>query len=321
MAMSLYLVTGGPDEVNAGIRVSQAVRNATAALKSTQGFRGSNQGGWNYVDPTDSGDLSTTQFAMAGLAAAAALQADADVGLPNATEFIQNTQNGDGGHRYKSGSTNHSSTSTMSASGAWTYRLAQVPTGDARMQATLRWLRDNYTYDTHHQRNGRPGQYYYMWAAAKAFEVSGDDGSGQFLFSEHIGGVRDPAADGYPEESARWYYDFAWWLTTVQEGNGAWTAAGHWNQTAANAYSILVLARSLGGVCLVDDDQDGLCTTEDNCPDVHNPGQEDADGDGLGDACDNCPNVPNVDQIDADGDQLGRLRRPYLYTRWTAGSM
>ncbi|MEE2789788.1 MAG: MopE-related protein [Myxococcota bacterium] len=307
MALSVYLVTGGPDDVGANVSVSQAVANGVASLKGTQGFRGTNQGGWNYTTPTDSGDLSTTQFAMAGLAAAAALQGDADVTLPNSVPFIKNTQKGDGGHRYQSGGryAGFPSTSTMTASGIWTYRLAQRPTGDNDVQRTLGWLRDNYLYDSFINTNGWPGQYYYMWAAAKAFEVSGDDGSGNFLFADSIGGVRNPANDGYPEESPRWYYDFAWWLTEVQDGNGAWTRNGSWDGMAANAFAILVLARSLGGVCLLDDDMDGLCNTEDNCPEDPNPDQRDGDGDGLGDVCDNCPNVPNPDQTDEDADMIG----------------
>ena len=74
---------------------------------------------------------------------------------------------------------------------------------------------------------------------------------------------------------------------------------------AATAYAVLVLARSLGGVCILDDDDDGLCNTEDNCPEIANPDQRDSDGDGLGDVCDNCPNVPNPDQTDADADMIG----------------
>jgi hypothetical protein len=42
-----------------------------------------------------------------------------------------------------------------------------------------------------------------------------------------------------------------------------------------------------------DSDQDRVVNENDNCPDTHNPGQEDGDADGHGDACDNCPAVTN----------------------------
>jgi hypothetical protein len=50
------------------------------------------------------------------------------------------------------------------------------------------------------------------------------------------------------------------------------------------------------GACLPgeDDDQDGVCLANDNCPDDFNPGQADLDQDGLGDVCD----------PDRDGDGL-----------------
>jgi hypothetical protein len=38
----------------------------------------------------------------------------------------------------------------------------------------------------------------------------------------------------------------------------------------------------------VDNDLDGIANVDDNCPNVHNQGQEDSDGDNIGDACD-CP--------------------------------
>lgn len=68
-------------------------------------------------------------------------------------------------------------------------------------------------------------------------------------------------------------------------------------------------------------DGDGVENTDDNCPLVANPEQEDTNGDGVGDACDqammdsdedgvpdsddNCPFAANPDQADADADGTG----------------
>jgi hypothetical protein len=54
-----------------------------------------------------------------------------------------------------------------------------------------------------------------------------------------------------------------------------------------------------------DQDGDGKCDAEDNCPTISNADQSDIDGDGVGDACDNCLHKPNHDQKDSDGDGVG----------------
>ena len=91
-----------------------AISTGVASLKASQGVAGCNEGGWNYSGQSTSGDLSTAQFAIAGLSAASSIQADADDTLPNAIVFLNNSQNADGGLKYRCPS-NYNSSSAMSA--------------------------------------------------------------------------------------------------------------------------------------------------------------------------------------------------------------
>ena len=303
MALSVYLLTGGPDQAGGPITVRQGIANGVNAVVGTQGNFAANIGGWNYSGAEADGDLSTAQFAMAGLSAADQVSPGAAATLPNAVTFINNTKSGDGGHIYRGGGQGqYSSSSSMTASGVWTYRLAGRAVDDPNVQSALTWLQTNYRFSDHLNNDFPQSYYYYLWAAAKSFEVSAQSQGG--LNSTQIGGARDPAADGFPEEPRSWYYDFAHSLVNYQGGDGRWEQVGSWTPGSSTAFAILVLERSLGGAC-VDVDDDEACGEEDNCPESSNPEQADRDGDGRGDACDNCPEVANPEQTDADGDGRG----------------
>ena len=319
MGLSLFLSTGGPDNVGGARTVRQGIAAGVAALKGSQSNAGCNVGGWNYYGQSSNGDLSTAQYAIAGLSAAAAIQADADDTLPNAIPFLNNSQNADGGLKYRC-AYNYNSASAMTAAGGWSYRLSTRAGNSNDVQRAMAWLRDNYRYDSHIITNWNQSYYYYLWGAAKFFEVTQrPEGVENGVWEDNIGGVRNPAADGYPEEPEGWYYDFAYQLVTTQNANGSWPCGGNrncWNSLTSVTYAILVLERSLGGVCAdtidLGGDADGICQGDDNCPHVANPDQADADGDGVGDACDNCPRVSNVGQEDADGDGIGDVCDDYF---------
>jgi hypothetical protein len=314
MALSLYLATGGPDDVGAGSRVRQAVANGVNTFKNNQGRGGCYNGAWNYNGRANRGDLSTTQFAAAGLAAAKAVFDDADNTLPQMVNFLNATKDG-GGHQYQCGRGTGAS-HAMTASGIWCYRLAGRGAEDPQVQSAMQWLQRNYRYDG--QDNWWDNSYYYyLWAAAKGLEVNSrpEVPAGGLIYAEDIGGQRDPVADGFADEPRGWYYDFAWELVNSQGVDGSWpvgrgNGSNGRDQVADTSFALLVLERSLGGVC-IDEDEDELCRTEDNCPAAFNPDQADRDGDGVGDACDNCPDTPNPGQLDVDNDGFGNLCDPY----------
>ncbi len=300
MAMTVYRTTDGPNDAN-GRNVDNSIASMVQVLKRNQANHGCNDRGWAYSSPNSRGDLSVVQFAMAGLSAATAIFEDAGNTLPEALRFVDNTKHGSGGHGYPG--CGSGPRHTMSATGVWALRLGGRDADHGSVQSGLGWLQANYGYE--------PGSvsgsyYYYMWAAAKAIETAPrPDGVEGGIYEEDIGGVRDPVADGFPDEAPSWYYDFAYTLTDQQSDNGSWG-----NNVVNSSFACLVLERSLGGVCL-ELDEDEICDAEDNCRAVFNPDQLDTDADGVGDACDNCPGEPNRGQEDEDGDGFGDACDPY----------
>ena len=312
MALSAYLASDGPNEVNATVTVEQAMSNAVLAMQSVQADRiPNNEGGWNYRRPEVSGDLSTTQFAVAGLSAASNLIEGASSPLQDVIPFLQRSQqSNEGGLGYRPSS---APSSSMTATGLWCYRLAEVPVESVDVQGALSWMLNNYTYDSMMGPFSSSSVYYYLWAAEKALTVSGEDslvmGNPQELVTAEDFGRLNPALFGYPEEEASHYFDFAHQLLEWQDVNGQWGTRHNdsirgWSPLSSHTFAILTLERSLGGVCL-DSDEDSLCGVEDNCPEIPNPDQLDEDQDGVGDACDNCPKIINRAQEDSDVDGRG----------------
>ncbi len=246
------------------------------------------------------------------------------------------------GHGYQVSYGPGATSSQQTASGTWGQLVGTgKDVNNPQIQGYLRWLRNAYNYNTNVIPYAWPPAYFYfLWSSSKAFNIietsgvtpaAGNIGPADMgtLPGLSAGGYtrlanRDPAADtrppargagaaGYYDGTPKgWYYDYAYRLMSLQQGDGYFpNPNGSWSGPVDHAYAILVLQRSLGGAC-VDTDQDGVCDSVDNCPAVPNANQLDGDQDGIGDACDNCPTVPNPDQnpnacqgkcdVDKDGD-------------------
>ncbi|MCB9550651.1 MAG: hypothetical protein H6705_01835 [Myxococcales bacterium] len=316
VALTAHLTTGGPDDVGAAVTVSDALANGVAALHRNQGnIAPGNVGGWNYNSPNAEGDLSTTHFAVTGLAAAAALVDGADEPLDRAVDFLVTATHVDGGAGYRT--FDPSSSTSMTAALLWCLRIAGVPAGDPRAQAPLGWLHEHYQVDRMIGTFNPTSLYYALWTTEKALGLSFDDGLGGLVYAEDFA-HRVPADHGHPEEPPGVYYDIAITLLGWQDpanglwGNGFGGSPNGWNELSSHVFSLLTLYRTGVGFGCLDDDDDGICRGDDNCPAHDNPAQEDRDGDGVGDACDLCPDDPDPAQHDGDGDGQGDACDPLL---------
>ncbi len=309
MALSAYLRTGGQDDFE-GMEVTarQALEWGVASLHRTQGnLPPNNVGGWNYNVPNNSGDTSTTHFAINGLSAAGfVLGREAAAPPIPVTSFLDAAQAPDGGFGYHPG---QASSSSMSTSSLWMHYLGGTDPGDERVSRGLDWLAENYRHDSMVGGFTPTSTYYYLWAQQKALPALLAPGDERF-------GRRDPAALGHHPARAGSFYDTAitlmsWQAEDGRIGTGPGGSPGGWSEQSSHLFALLTLERSFGGVPLQIREIGGRPQCND---------EVDNDGDGATDAEDpQCVlacvrlerEVPACDnERDDDGDGLVDLRDP-----------
>ena len=269
MALAVYETTGGRQDVVEGATLAELIANGVKALRDMRGPAG----GWRYTVWDERGDVSCAQLAAGGLAAAAQVDEAHGEALPELLPWLSTCRNDAGGYGYTPGNT---PALTTSASGLWAALLAGADEGDLRR--TRAWIRQRWEV--------LPLHFYWMWTVSKALGTADN--------------VLGPVEDGEFD----WYGDLARYLLDLQQPDGSW-AGGQWSGVdLATAWACLTLERSLGGAC-DDPDEDGWCSSDDLCPTIFDPDQNDSDADGVGDACDNCRLNRNASQYDADADGLG----------------
>ena len=104
-----------------------------------------------------------------------------------------------------------------------------------------------------------------------------------------VGMVRDLINDPSGNYSRGYIsnYDGTWWSSMA---NHLKPLTNVWGLSSSDVFTV-----GWGGSIYR---YDGIPDDEDNCPDDHNPMQEDIDQDNVGDICDNCPNHFNPNQLD-----------------------
>ncbi|MEE2789698.1 MAG: thrombospondin type 3 repeat-containing protein, partial [Myxococcota bacterium] len=343
MALSVYLRTGGPSQAEALAALNRTF-DRVATNQGDHGYWGYTSGAQEdssttqlvmaglgaaravYRDPNydDAARLATLDQKTAASAQAYRTRAtDGDLGA------------NEKGHGYRP---TYAPSYQQTASGLWCQIIGGSDINENSVQSYLRWLYHRYNYQTiNPARNSwAESYYYYLWSSSKAYTFLEDMGiapNAGNLHPEDLGTLAADADPGFgsrlvhldpaqvqrvatfgnegaghyasPLEPARWYFDYSYTLLSHQQANGEFNSpSGRWNKFSAQAYAILVLARSVGGGC-IDTDEDYVCDFEDNCPTIFNANQADQDGDGKGDVCDNCIAVANPDQGDRDRDGTG----------------
>jgi len=187
MALSLYLLTGGPNA-----NVPAAINTIADRTLAAQGVPGNNNEGYWCYNAGNCPDSSTTQFVVAGLLAAKGVYADpgnadagrlaaVDTALAAAREaYVRNGTPGQAfaacgilpdelGHGYNAGSEN---SLQQTGSGLWILLAGGANLNDATVQGYLTWLRNRYGYPGNNNENGgwSSSWAYYLWSSSKAYQ-------------------------------------------------------------------------------------------------------------------------------------------------------
>ena len=325
MALCLYLRTGGPNQVS-----------AKSAINAVFDRIHDNQNGNNYwgYDPNRTGDdSSTTQLAMAGLAAARSVFADPDpqfndpirlnrlntITAETAQAYITNARAGslgsdEKGHGYNP---NASSSYQQTASGLWAQIIGGETLNSSSVQSYLRWLYHRYNYQTISGANGGWNQtyYYYLWSSAKAFTFIEDSGAVPNNGQIDISVIGTLASNQAPNYNNR---------LILRDPNTDPRVASRGNEGAGYYSSIHELSRwyyDYAYTLMSHQGANGRFNSPSSQWNTYSAqayallvlersvggGCVDSDEDAACDAEDNCPGIPNPDQSDVDSDGIGDL--------------
>ena len=214
MALSSYLLTGGPDKGETPdipndpdyMSLMEAINALTDRILANQrkapAFPNAvNQGYWCYVN-SGCEDSSTTQYAVAGLAAAKTVYSDAAHSDPARVTSIntalalarqayqlnakQGSDNGscnvldaqERGHGYRR--TGYLPSLAQTASGTWVQILGGAGLNDPTVQAYMRWIFNRYRWqDLDSLGNFWAGSsyWYYLWSSFKGMEFLRNSGA------------------------------------------------------------------------------------------------------------------------------------------------
>jgi len=331
MALSVYLLTGGP---NPG--VPAAINTIVDRVLANQGS-GFYAGYWCYSNGFCR-DSSTTQFVVAGLLSTKSVYSDpghADAGRLAAVNtalaasraaYAANGTPGQStvtcgvlsatelGHGYNAGNVN---SLQQTGSGAWIQLAGGATVNDAGVQGYLEWLRNRYGYPGNSNANGGwvYSWAYYLWSSFKTYQFIEDSGVAPAPGNIGVADIGTlPPGDAPACPQRMMHLDPNTVARVPLFGAGG---PGYYADPAEPARVYFDYAYSLLGLQAAN----GMYNNPVGHSNWDNWARQsyallvlqrsvgggciDSDDDGVCDEEDNCPATPNPNQEDADGDGVG----------------